>query len=51
MEILNSIGVKPPDFSTHLEGYQSTATTLLIGLVVLHIMLWSYIFKGKEKHQ
>ena len=46
--MIERIGIKPHQLIVNLEFYQPTATTLLIGLVVVHILLWSFIFGGKE---
>ena len=46
--MIERIGIKPNQLTLNLEFYQPTAITLLISLVVLHILLWSFIFGGKE---
>lgn len=48
MLLEEKITIKDLDIHINLEPYQPTTTTLLVGLVILQVLLWSYIFGGKE---
>ena len=48
MKAIEQIYIKNLNLELDLTNYQPTTTTLLVGLTILQVLLWSYILIGKE---
>ena len=48
MQYFEQIQIENLNLDVDLTHYQPTTTTLLVGLTILQVLLWSYILIGKE---